>query len=132
MPLFNSFAASLAVGIAPGDTIPVFAATDTLAAGSISTVIAPSSGKQTRGNITWQGNFASSPTAVVTIYGSNNYPTGATGTSAGSVDSGAQSLYTFTNEQSFSQADNSTFAFYWAKLVSQSGGGALTLTAHVG
>ena len=131
MPVFNSFGA-LVTAVAPGDTITLFAASDTLVAGSISQVITPQSGKQTRGIITWQGNFATSPTAVVTIYGSNTYPTGATGTSAGNVDAGAQALNSFTNTQSFSQADNSTFAFYWAKLVSQSGGGALTLTAHVG
>jgi hypothetical protein len=131
MPVFNSFGPIITT-IAPGTTIALFAASDSLVAGSTSQVIAPDCGAQIRGLITWQGNFAASPTAVVTIYGSNTYPTAASGTVAGSVDPGAQALYTFTNSQSFSQADNSTFAFYWAKLVSQSAGGALTLTAHIG
>ena len=121
MPLFSL----PVIALYPGDTYALFAATDTLAGGSNSQVITNvAAGLQPRGLITFQWSFASSPTAVVEIFGSNVQPT--TAPQKGTI------LYTSTNTQNDSYTDNLAFAFYWAQLVSQSGGGALTLTVHVG
>jgi hypothetical protein len=130
MPVFNSFG-PLVSSVAPSNTYALFTAADTLVAGSVSQVFTANTSRQVQGIKTFQVNFAAPATAVVTIYGSNTPPTAATGTTPGYVDPGAQALYTATNTQSWSQADNSTFAFYWAVLVSQSGGGKLTLTVNV-
>jgi hypothetical protein len=125
MPTFNGNQLGLATTIYPGDTIPLFAASDTLAAGSNSIVIAPGdAGGVNRNVVTFQLNFASAPTSVLKIFGSNTYPTTA-GPQNGVL------LYTSTNLQADNYTDNLGFAFYWAELVSQSAGGALTLTAHV-
>ena len=122
--LFNT-ARFGAQAVSSGDTVTLFAAADSLVAGSQSVVIAPAdSGPVPRGLITFQANFASAPTAVVEIFGSNTPPTAA-GPQNGVV------LTTFTNAQASNYTDNLAFAFYWAQLVSQSGGGALTLTAHL-
>jgi hypothetical protein len=67
-------------------------------------------------------NFASSPTAVVKIFGSNTAPT-----SAGPDPNGFL-LYTSTNTQADQYEDGFAYIFYWAELVSQSGGGALSVT----
>ena len=66
-------------------------------------------------------NFASSPTDVVKIYGSNIAPT------AAGVDPNGFLLYTSTNTQADQYEDGNAFIFYWAHLTSQSGGGTLTV-----
>lgn len=125
MPAFNGNANILATLVSPGDTISLFAATDTLTAPVNSFVLSVNdSAPFGRDLITFQGNFASSPTAVWEVYGSNTYPTS-------SAPQNGVLLYTSTNKQADNYTDNLAFAFYWAELVSQSAGGALTLTAHV-
>ena len=114
------------IALYPGDTYSLFSTSDTLTAPAYSQVVfIDAAGLQPRGLATWTINFASSPTAVVKIFGSNTQPT----------SSAAQNgvlLYTSTNTQSDNYTDNVAFAFYWAELVSQSGGGALSLQVHVG
>ncbi len=128
MPLYNPWLTSVGVQVASGDTITLFSATDTLAAGSTSIVISPAdAGPVQRTAITFQGNFANSPTAVYEIFGSNTPPTQGSG---GAPQNGVL-LYTSTNELADNYTDNLGFRFYWAQLISQSAGGALTLTAHV-
>lgn len=108
------------------DSYTLFASTDTLAAGNNSQIIAiGTAGPVPRGVMTFQGDFASAPTAQWIIYGSNTQPT-----SAGPQNGVA--LYTSSNKQHDNYTDNLAFIFYWAQLVSQSAGGALTLTVHVG
>jgi hypothetical protein len=77
-----------------------------------------------RGVRQFQIGFASAPTAVVKIFGSNNAPT------SSAPDSNGILLYTSTNTQNDNYVDGSAFAYYWAQLASQSAGGALTLTMH--
>ena len=123
MPIFSL----PVIALYPGDTYSLFSASDTLTAPAYSQVvtIGPSAGLQPRGIATFQGNFATSPTAEWIIYGSNTQPT-STAAQNGTV------LYTSSNKQADNYTDNLAFTFYWAELVSQSGGGALTLTVHVG
>jgi hypothetical protein len=122
MPLFSL----PVIALYPKDSYTLFSASDTLAATNVSQVItigAP--GPVPRGVMTFQMDFASSATAVVEILGSNTQPTS-------SAPQGGVVLYTSTNMQHDNYTDNVAFTFYWAELVSQSGGGALTLTVHVG
>lgn len=124
MPVFNA-AQSLASAINVGDLITLFAATDTLTAPANSIVFTLASpGPRTIGNIQFQIHFASAPTAVVKIFGSNQAPT-----SAG-PDANAVLLWTSTNLQNDNFIANDALLFHWAELVSQSAGGALTVTAH--
>jgi hypothetical protein len=125
MPIFAGNG-PLAVSVCSGTQITLFdAVADSLTAPATSRVIAPvDSGPVQRGGITFQTQFASSPTAVVTIYGSNTPPT-----SVGPQN--GVSLFTSTNKQADNYTDNLSFAFYWAVLTSQSGGGALSLIAHI-
>lgn len=125
MPLFNGNANNLATQVQPGDTITLFAATDTLTAPAISTVIAPvDGGPVEREAITFQAHFASSPTASLTIKGSNFAPTSANPQHGITVG-------TAITTQDASVTATEAYAFYWASLDSQSGGGALTVIAHV-
>lgn len=125
MPIFNGYG-PLTVQAGPGDRIPLFSATDSLAAGNNSVVLAIAHAAPFGQRlITFEGNFAAAPTAVWEIFGSNTYPTTA-GPQNGVL------LYTSTNVQKDNYTDNLAFAFYWAQLVSQSAGGALTLIASLG
>ena len=122
MPAFNAND-RLTYCIPIGDMIDLFASTDTLTApvySIVTTIQQP--GMQVRGVRQFTINFASSPTAVVKIYGSNIAPT-----SAGPDPNGFL-LYTSTNTQADQYEDGFAYIFYWAELVSQSGGGALTVT----
>lgn len=122
MPLFSL----PVIALYPKDNYTLFASTDTLTAPAVSQAVTFSTpGSQPRGLVTFQTNFASAPTAVVEIFGSNSQPTS-------SAPQNGVILYTSTNTQADVYTDNSAFMFYWAKLVSQSGGGALTVTVSVG
>lgn len=115
------------IALYPKDSYTLFSASDTLVAGSNSQIITiGAAGPVPRGVMTFQGDFASSPTAAYEILGSNTQPT------ATAPDPNGTVLYTSTNKQHDNYTDNLGFTFYWAQLVSQSGGGALTLTVHVG
>jgi hypothetical protein len=121
MPVFNAND-RLTYSIPIGDSIQLFSSTDTLAAGNQSIVVCVvQAGPGVRGIREFTMNFASSPTAVVEILGSNIAPTASGPDPAGFV------LYTSTNTQADHYEDGTAFTFYWAKLVSQSGGGALTV-----
>ena len=122
MPIFSL----PVIALYPKDSFTLFAATDTLAAGNNSQVITiGATGPVPRGVMTFQGDFASSPTAVWEILGSNTQPTS-------SAPQNGVVLYTSTNMQHDNYTDNVAFTFYWAQLVSQSGGGTFTLIVHVG
>jgi hypothetical protein len=121
MPVFNAND-RLTYCIPIGDSIDLFAAADTLTAPADSIVVCiQQPGMQVRGVRQFTINFASSPTDVVKIYGSNIAPT------AAGVDPNGFLLYTSTNTQADQYEDGNAFIFYWAHLTSQSGGGALTV-----
>jgi hypothetical protein len=123
MTLFNA-ARFGAQAISSGDTFTMFAAADTLVAGSLSPVFGVSNpGPLPRGITTFTSVFATAPTAVVKLFGSNTPPTAA-GPQNGAL------LWTSTNTSPDSYTDNVGYAFYWAQLVSQSAGGGLTLVGH--
>lgn len=125
MPIFNGSANNLATQVQSGDTVTLFAASDSLTAPAVSTVIAPvDAGPVQRSAITFQAHFATSPTASLTIKGSNFPPT----------SSGPQhgvTIGTAITTQDASVTATEAYAFYWASLDSQSAGGAVTVIAHV-
>lgn len=103
----------------PGDSLDLFNA-ETPAAPQASIAFArgssPSGSDQ---GVTFQIAFAAAPTASVVIQGSN-------------IDSDAdyETLYTSSNKQFDAYTDTGRWAFYRAKLVSQSAGGAVTVLAQ--
>ncbi len=121
MPAFNAND-RLTYCIPVGDAIDLFASSDTLTA-PVSSIVCciQQPGPGVRGVRQFTINFASSPTDVVEVLGSNIAPT-----SAGPDPNGFV-LYTSTSTQADQYEDANAFIFYWAKLVSQSGGGALTV-----
>jgi hypothetical protein len=122
MPLFTL----PTIALYSNDSYSLFSSADSLTAPATSQVVTIAiAGQQPRMNATWTVDFASSPTAVVEIFGSNTQPTSA-GPQNGTL------IYTSTNTQHDNYVDNSTFTFYWAQLISQSGGGKLTVIVHVG
>lgn len=128
MPLYNPWTNTVGLQVAPGDLVNLFSTADTLVANSVSQVIFPcDSGPVGRSAITFQIQFAAAPTAVVEIFGSNYPPTQGQG---GAPQNGVL-LYTSTNKQSDNYTDNVAFNCYWAQLISQSAGGALSVTANV-
>lgn len=127
MPTYAPYG-QLGVQVAPGDTVQMFTAADSLSALANSIVIFPlNSGPVNCNAITFAWNFATSPTAVVEVFGSNTAPT----QGAGGAPQNGVVLYTSTNKQADNYTDNLAFKCYWMQLVSQSGGGALVATAHV-
>jgi hypothetical protein len=124
VPAFNGNG-PLTTATGVGGLIPLFAPSDSLTAPVNSRVVVVSqSGPTVRGVRQFQIGFASAPTAVVKIFGSNNPPT-----SAGPDPNGFL-LYTSTNLQNDQYEDASAFSYYWAQLASQSAGGALTVTMN--
>lgn len=119
MPVFNPNA-SLTYCIPIGDTVELFSASDSLSAGNNSIVVCiQQPGPGVRGVRHFTSAFASAPTAVVKVFGSNIAPT------ASGPDSGGFLLWTSTNTQYDQYEDGNAYEFYWAQLVSQSAGGAL-------
>ena len=122
MPVFNGLQGIPYTDLRPGDSLALFDA-ETRAGGDVSTVIArgesPSGSDQ---GITFQVHFASSPTASLTIKGSNVTPT----------SSGPQNGVTLktVTTQDDSYTDTARWAFYWASLDSYSAGDALTVIAQ--
>lgn len=130
MPAFNSYGA-LATQVASGDTVALFANTDTVAQGLVSKVISPvDSGPVGRNLIQFTISFPTAPTDAVTIYGSNTPPTAGSGATPGAPQNGI-ALFTSTNKQFDSYPDNLGFRFYWAGLPTYSAGGMPTVIAHV-
>jgi hypothetical protein len=68
---------------------------------------------------TFSIDYASAPTAVMTIQGSNT-----------DVDADYVTLYTSTSIQHDFWTDTGAWKYYRAALVSQSGGGAVTVKVH--
>ena len=125
MPAFNGASNVLATQVAQGDTIPLFSA-ETVVAAENSTVIAVlSSSPSGRRVITFTINWAAVPTAVIEIFGSNNYPSSAGPDPAGFL------LYTSTNKQNDNFTDSTGFVFYWAQCVSITGSTLCTVIANV-
>ena len=121
MPVFNAND-RLTSCIPVGDSVQLFSPTDVLVAGNNSIVVCiQQPGPGVRGVRQFTINFASSPTDVVKIYGSNIAPT------AAGPDPNGFLLYTSTNTQADQYEDSFAYIFYWAQLTSQSGGGALTV-----
>jgi hypothetical protein len=123
MPVFNQYNSNKGISVIPGSTVALFNA-ETLAAPAVSVVIAPAdAGPVGRRAIQFSVDFASAPTASVSIWGSNQYPTT---TPVAGVQIG-----TSITTQHAGMTDTSGFAFYWAQLDSYAAGGALTVSAHV-
>lgn len=100
----------------PGDTMLLFNA-ESPAAPQASVAFARGySPSGDDAGITFQISFAVAPTAVVAIQGSNV-----------DLDAAYETLYTSTNVQFDNYTDTTRWAFYRAKLVTQSAGGALTV-----
>lgn len=119
MPAYGSLQSGGLTSLCPGDPLlTLFAASESLTAPVSS--IAFSRGQSPSGSdqgITFQMSFAASPTAVVVIQGSNV-----------DVDAAYEDLWTSTNTQYDNYTDTARWSFYRAKLSSQSGGGALSVT----
>lgn len=123
MPVFNAND-RLTYSISIGDSINLFNA-ETLTAPANSIVVCiVQAGPGVRGVRQFASSFASSPTAVVKIYGSNTAPT------AAGPDPNGFLLFTSTSTQFDQYVDDNGFIFYWAQLASQSGGGAVTVSMH--
>jgi hypothetical protein len=128
MPLFGAAqAGGQLTSLIPGEVLSLFAA-DSVTAPQASMAVSRgySPGGFTNFGITFQITFASSPTAVTQILGTNvyQYPGKAFVLTEWTV------LYTSTNLQSDSYTDAGASRFYCGYVVSQSGGGAITLTAN--
>ena len=122
MPTFNGNG-PLTFSMCIGDLYSFFSSSDSLTAPVFSRVACiQQAGPGVRGVRQFAINFASAPTAVVKIFGSNNAPT------AAGPDPNGFLLYTSTNTQNDQYEDGAAYQFYWVELVSQSAGGALTVT----
>lgn len=105
--------------ISPGESITLFNA-ETLTAPQASVAFnrgnSPSLSDQ---GTTFQILFATAPTSTLAIQGSNV-----------DVDAAYVTLFTSTSKQQDSYTDTQRFAFYRAKLLTQSAGGAVTVIAQ--
>lgn len=118
MPLYG--APSDRPGLLPGQNLKLFdAETPSAAQSSICFARLPAPGEQIPSGIVFTFGFASSPTAVITIQGSND-----------NADGDYQTLYTSTDSQQDYYADAGTFGWYRAHCTSYSAGGALTVLAQ--
>lgn len=119
MPAYGTpQAGGVLTSLIPGDPLHYLFNAETLTAPIAS--IAFSRGTGTADGtpeMTFQISFVSAPTAVVVIQGSNQ-----------DIDALYATLWTSTNTQDDNYTDTARWAFYRARLVSQSGGGALTVT----
>ncbi len=116
MPAYSATLAPTSLG--PGDSLYLFAAADTITPPESSIVVAPVRGAAGCKQLTFQIAFASAPTASVVIQASNV-----------NADADFETVWTWSANNQF---DNYTdgfagWLFYRAKVVSQSGGGALSV-----
>lgn len=119
-----SYGSQTPIGLFPGDIPYSLFAAETPTAPQASQVIArgPSPSRSDQG-ITFDIEFASSPTDSLQVLGSNVVP-------KSSFTSGDwNTLYTSSNKQKDSYTDTARFRFYSVYLASQSGGGAVTVIA---
>lgn len=102
--------------VCPGDSFYLFnAETLTAPVASVSFARGPGVVGSDQG-MTFQMSFVAAPTAVLKIQGSNL-----------DLDAAYEDLWTSNNTQYDNYTDTARWAFYRAKLVSQSGGGAVTV-----
>lgn len=104
--------------LSPGDSMKLFDA-ETPAAPASSIAFRRAYSQAADGGVTFTISFAAAPTSVLVIQGSNT-----------DVDAEYQTLYTSTDKQLDNYTDTTLFAFYRARLVSQSAGGAVTVIAQ--
>ena len=105
----------------PGDAMELFASESPDAPQASMVFARGQSAVETDAGSTFQTEFASSPTSVVEILGSNQMP----GLDFTLADWAV--LYTSTDKISDSYTDTGRWAYYCAYLASQSGGGAVTV-----
>lgn len=120
MPTYGTpQAGGVLTSVQPGDAYTLFNA-ETPADGTASVAFALANGPAPGENSkTFHIDFAAAPTAVVVIQCANQ-----------DVEADYVTVYTSTNTQHDAYTDIGTSAFYRAKLVSQSAGGALTVTVQ--
>lgn len=113
-------AGGVLTAIQPGDSIALFNAESPAAPpqASVAFCTGYSPGGGAPAPILFTIDFAAAPTDSLVIQGANQ-----------DIDANYQTLYTSTNRQHDFYADAGGFAFYRAKLVSQSAGGAVTVIA---
>lgn len=128
MPLFGiPQAGGQLTSVVPGTTLTLFAATDTVTAPQASIAFSRGYSPGAGGfPITFQIGFAATPTAVTQILATNvyQYPGKAFVLTDWTV------VYTSTNLQTDSYTDIGVSLCYCAYVVSQSGGGAITVVAN--
>lgn len=120
MPLYGvAQAGGVLTCLIPGDSMTLFAA-ETLTAPQAS--VAFNRGESPSGNdqgCTFQILFATAPTSTLAIQGSNL-----------DVDADYVTLFTSTSKQQDGYTDTGRWAFYRAKLLTQSAGGAVTVNVQ--
>lgn len=121
MPNFNGLLIPPYTDLRDGEQIFLWNA-ESPAAAANSIVITRGMGYDNANGILFQLDFASSPTASVTILGSNFTPP-----ASGPIN--GITLATLTTIDSAYQ-DTNSYAFYWANIVSVSAGEPLTLIAQ--
>jgi hypothetical protein len=110
--------------VAPGDNLVLFN-NETVTAPQASIVLNRAMGRGDEdAGISFFIEFASSPTDSLQILGSNKLPAATFALADWIV------LFTSANNQKDAYTDTQRFAYYCAYLVSQSGGGKLTVTAQ--
>ncbi len=113
-------AGGVLTAIQPGDAFDLFLATEIITPpqASVAFCTGYSPGGGAPAAILFTIDFATAPTDVVEIQASNQ-----------DVDADYQTQYTSTSKQHDSYLDAAGFAFYRAKLTSQSAGGAVAVIA---
>lgn len=123
MPNYGSGTNGSPIAIAPGDRVALFAAeSPTAPQASVAICPFPNFVGGPPRSLVFTISWAAAPTtAVLQIQGAND-----------DLDASynANVLHTTTNTQNDFYADLGQFAFYRAKLVSQSAGGAVTVEVH--
>jgi len=113
MPVYGSLGPT---AIVPGDNYVLFNGTETPASGTKSIAIARAEGAHDTGVMTFTVQFASSPTATVSIEASNV-----------DADASYQTIYAGAGTQQDYYADLGGFAFYRANLSAYTSGGMPTV-----
>ena len=114
-----NYGAASPIGLFPGQQYALFAAETPTAPQSSQAVAVARPQSIGYDPVVFEIFFASAPTDSLVIQGA-----------MADVDARYQTLYTSTNTQQDVYSDLGGFAFYRARLVSQSGGGAVTVTVR--
>jgi hypothetical protein len=121
MPVYGSpQSGGVLTALAPGDTLTLFGAAESLTAPVSSIAFARQMGPgETDAGTTFTIDFAAAPTSSVLIQGSNQ-----------DIDATYQTLLTSSNKQHDNLTDTGRWKYYRAQLASQSAGGAVTVIAQ--